>query len=151
LRAGLPFTATVVFAIAMSGSAAAAPAASSARKPPPVSYTCHSAQQCAIRVLVECASSPCRMSVPGQENVSANGFDVVWEIVQSPGQSYLFRNPGGIRFKSAEGRKAFRCHAEMRGARYSCHGNRNGRSYEYQIELVGTPPVSVLDPWIVNR
>jgi hypothetical protein len=128
-----------------------APGAPASTTPPPVSFTCHSAQQCTIKVVVDCAQSPCTMKVPGAENVAANGFDVVWEIAPAAGQSYVFKNPGGIFFKTQEGRNAFMCQAEMHDARYSCHGNRDGNTYLYGIELVGTPAVAVLDPWIVNR
>jgi hypothetical protein len=142
--------AAVLFAsIVMSGCSTFAPGASTT--PPPVSFTCHSAQQCTVKVVVDCAHSPCTITVPGADNVAANGFDVVWEIVPAAGQSYVFKNPGGISFKTQEGAASFSCHAEMNDTRYRCHGNRNGNAYEYGIELVGTPQVAILDPWIVNR
>jgi len=121
--------------------------------PPAVSATCHSAQQCKVPVVVECPPSGCAITSPSKvDNIDANGFDVVWEIVPKAGQSYTFKNPGGIFFKQAEGQQLFVCHPEMNGTRFSCHSNvKNARSYEYGIELVGTPPVSRLDPWIVNR
>jgi hypothetical protein len=120
---------------------------------PPVSSTCHSAQQCAVPVEVDCGPSPCVIRISSQfTNVDANGFDVVWQIVPKAGQSYTFRNPGGVSFKEAEGQRLFRCQPEMNGARFRCHSNvKNGKPYEYGIELVGSPPVSFLDPWIVNR
>ena len=120
---------------------------------PPVSSTCHSAQQCAVPVEVDCGHSPCVIRISSQfTNVDANGFDVVWQIVPKAGQSYKFKDPGGIAFKDAEGQQTFRCHSEANGARVKCHSDvKNGKAYEYGIDLVGSPPVSPLDPWIVNR
>ena len=120
---------------------------------PPVSSTCRSAQQCAVPVEVDCSHSPCVIRIASQfTNVDANGFDVVWQIVPKAGQSYTFKDPGGIGFKDAEGQQLFRCHPEANGARFKCHSNvKNGKPYEYGIDLVGSPPVSPLDPWIVNR
>jgi len=135
--------------IVMSGCSTFAPGASTT--PPPVSFTCHSAEQCTVKVVVDCGHMPCTITVPGADNVAANGFDVVWEIVPAAGQSYVFKNPDGIFFKTQEGKQSFTCHAEAHDARFRCHGNRNGNAYEYGIELVGTPQVAVLDPWIVNR
>jgi len=77
---------------------------------PPVSSTCHSAQQCAVPVEVDCGPSPCVIRISSQfTNVDANGFDVVWQIVPKAGQSYTVRNPGGVSFKVAEGQRLFRC------------------------------------------
>jgi hypothetical protein len=38
----------------------------------------------------------------------------------------------------------------MNDKKYRCQGNRDGKTYEYGIELVGTPRVSKLDPYVVN-
>jgi len=111
---------------------------------------CQSAEQCTIPVEVDCDHSPCRIKVTLQ-SVAAHGFAVVWEIVQKPGQSYRFANPGGVFFKTPAGQNAFRCQSEANDKRYRCMGNRDGKTYEYGIELVGTPPVKKLDPWIVNN
>lgn len=148
---GIPLrlAAAVCASIVMSGCNTLSPGTSTT--PPPVSFTCHSAQQCTVKVVVGCAQSPCTITVPGAANVAANGFDVVWEIVPAAGQSYSFKNPDGIFFKTQEGKQAFTCHAEAQDARYRCHGNRDGNAYEYGIELVGTPQAAILDPWIVNR
>jgi hypothetical protein len=145
----LRLAAAVYASIVMSGCSSLSPSESTT--PPPVSFTCHSAQQCTVKVVVDCEQSPCTIKVPGADNVAANGFDVVWEIVPAAGQSYVFKNPGGIFFKTQEGQQAFGCHAEAHDARYRCHGNRNGNTYEYGIELAGMPQVAILDPWIVNR
>jgi hypothetical protein len=118
--------------------------------PPPPTLTCHSALQCVVKVEVTCAQSPCTISV-NHLNVDANNNDVVWEIVAKAGQSYKFKDPGGIFFKTSSGQNAFQCHAEANATRYKCHGNRNGQTYEYGIELVGSPPVNKLDPWVVNH
>ena len=116
---------------------------------PPAPFPCQSAEQCAVHVEVSCTNTPCTISVD-HPNVAAHGFAVVWEIVPKAGQSYLFKNPGGIFFKTPSGQSAFACHPEMNDKKYRCQGNRDGKTYEYGIELVGTPPVSKLDPFIVN-
>lgn len=122
------------------------------KTPPPVTFTCQSAQQCRIPIEVDCGRSPCNIRIASQfENVDAKGFSAVWEIVQKPGQSYTFKNPSGIFFKSAAGALAYKCHREANGTRFSCQGNNDGKQYEYGIELTGTPRVSKLDPWIVSR
>jgi hypothetical protein len=120
--------------------------------PPPVTFTCQSAQQCRIPVEVDCAHSPCTIRIASQfENVDTKAFSVVWEIVRKPGQSYTFKNPAGIFFKSAAGQHAYNCHREANGERFSCQGNKDGKQYKYGIELTGTPAVRKLDPWIVSR
>ncbi len=121
------------------------------KTPPAVRFTCHSAQQCIVQVVVDCSHSPCSITSPSsQHTVAANGFDVVWMIVPGAGQSYLFKNPGGIYFK-AGGQNGLKCHPEEHDTKFSCNGDRTGGTYEYGIELVGTPPVRRLDPWIVNN
>lgn len=145
----LPLASAVVVGLATFGCSTLD---SGAQTAPPVSFTCHSAQQCRVPVVVDCTASGCAITSPVRsENVDVNGFDVVWEIVPKAGQSYAFKDPGGIFFKTSEGAQAFACHAEANGKRFSCHGSRNGRPYEYGIELLGAPPVGRLDPWIVNR
>jgi hypothetical protein len=141
---------TAAFASSVLPGCAAVPPRS--RVPHPLAFTCHSAQQCVVQVTVDCGHSPCTITVPdNQQFVDANGFDIVWAIVPGTGQSYKFKNPGGIFFKTTQGQNAFMCHAEANATKFSCHGDRNGNAYEYGIELVGQPPVSILDPWIVNR
>lgn len=122
----------------------------STKTPPTPSLNCNSPATCVVPVEVNCTSTPCTVTV-GHANVALHGFAVVWEIVEKSGQSYRFKNPGGVFFKTAGGTSAFRCHAQMNEKQYSCQGNRDGQPYEYGIELVGTPPVSTLDPWIVNN
>jgi len=142
----------IAFAV-LAGFATSGPAPAYAqRTPPPVTFTCHSAQQCRVPVEVDCAQSPCKIEIAHQfENVDTKGFSAVWEIVQKPGQSYTFKNQGGIFFKSAQGQHAYKCHPETNGKRFRCQGNKDGKEYEYRIELTGTPPVSSIDPWIVTR
>ena len=125
-----------------------------AQKSPPVSSTC-SAEHCKVPVVVTCTpSGDCAITSPIKtDNIDANGFDVVWEIVPKAGQSYTFKNGGGVFFKEAGGQQLFKCHPEgPGGTRFKCHSDtKDAKPYQYGIELVGNPPVSVLDPWIVNR
>jgi hypothetical protein len=118
--------------------------------PPPPTLICHSALQCVVKVEVKCAQSACTIGV-NHLNVDANHNDVVWMIVAKAGQSYTFKDPGGIFFKEADGQKAFQCHAEVNGTRYKCHGDRDGKTHKYGIELVVSPPAKVIDPWVVNH
>jgi len=121
-------------------------------KKPQLGYECTSAEQCRVQVSVDCSVTPCQITIPDDQQIAvANGFNVVWEIVSATGQSYLFKHDGGIFFKTSEGQHAFDCHPEDNDARYKCHGNQNRNAYEYGIELVGSPPATILDPWIVNR
>jgi hypothetical protein len=123
-----------------------------AQTAPPVNATCHSAQQCTVPVVVTCSATCAITSPVDTDNIDANGFDVVWEIVSNSGQSYTFKNPGGIFFKDSEGQQLFTCGPEMNGKKFRCHSTtKNAKPYKYGIELVGTPTVSKLDPWIVNR
>ncbi|HEY2886765.1 MAG TPA: hypothetical protein VGJ08_16255 [Rhizomicrobium sp.] len=117
---------------------------------PPPPHVCQSAQQCVVQVDVSCTNAPCTVTVD-HPNIASHGHAIVWEIVPKTGQSYLFKNPGGVFFKTASGQSAFpNCHAEMNDKKYRCQGNRDGKTYEYGIELVGTPRVSKLDPYVVN-
>jgi hypothetical protein len=81
----LRLAAAVCASIVMSGCSLLSPSESTT--PPPVSFTCHSAQQCTVKVVVDCEQSPCTIKVPGADNVAANGFGVVWEIVPAAGQA----------------------------------------------------------------
>jgi hypothetical protein len=123
-----------------------------AQKAPPATHAC-SAKQCTVPVVVTCTpAAGCAITSPIMtDNIDANGFDVVWQMVQA-GTSYTFKNAGGIFFKTAEGQRLFKCHSEgTGGTRFKCHSDtKDAKPYEYGIELAGTPPVS-LDPWIVNR
>ena len=112
--------------------------------------TCHSAQQCRVEVSVACTGGACKIDV--QYNVvGANGFDVVWEIVNKPGQSYTFADDAGIAFKTDAGRDAFRCHREANGARIACMNRRTPGEFEYAVRVSGSPSVPPLDPWVVNH
>jgi hypothetical protein len=122
----------------------------SIKTPPAPSLNCNSAANCIVPVNVDCTSTPCTITV-GYANVALHGFAVVWEIVEKSGQSYQFKNPSGVFFKTAGGTSAFNCHAQMNNKQYRCQGNRDGQTYVYGIELVGTPSVNPLDPWIVNN
>lgn len=112
--------------------------------------TCNSAQQCRVNVEVTCAQGTCSMTVD-HPRVFARGNDVVWIIVNRPGQSYAFNNDAGIAFKTDAGRNVFRCHAEANGNRYACMNRGALGTFEYGIRLNGSPAVPPLDPWIVNH
>jgi hypothetical protein len=109
---------------------------------------CNSAQQCRVTVRVTC-SPGCAASVD-HPRVLARGNDIVWIIANGPGQSYAFRTQDGVFFKTEAGRAVFRCHREAAGERYACMNRRDPGMYEYGIMLDGSPPVPVLDPWVVN-
>ena len=112
-------------------------------------FVCHSAQQCRVTVEVNCGASGCRASVD-HPRVLARGNDVVWIVDNKPGQSYAFRIEDGVFFKTDAGRQAFRCHREAAANRYACMNNRAPGTYEYGIQLIGSPAVPTLDPWVVN-
>jgi hypothetical protein len=109
---------------------------------------CNSAQQCRVKVEVTCVQGSCRASVD-HPRVFARGNDIVWIVDNKPGQSYVFA-ADGIAFKTEAGRNVFRCHPEANGNRFACMNNRSSGEYEYAVRLSGSPPVPVLDPWIVN-
>jgi hypothetical protein len=111
---------------------------------------CNSAQQCRVNVEVACVQGACSMSVD-HPRVFARGNDIVWLVVNKPGQSYVFPNDAGIAFKTEAGRNVFRCHAEANGDRYACMNRRTPGTYEYGIRLNGSPAVPPLDPRIVNH
>jgi hypothetical protein len=98
---------------------------------------------------VSCSNTPCTAAVD-HPNVAARGHAIVWQILPKSGQAYLFKNTGGVFFKTAGGQGAFSCHGETNDKAYRCQGDRDGKTYAYGIELVGTPPVRRLDPFIVN-
>ena len=112
--------------------------------------TCHSAQQCRVQVSVSCTGSTCKSAVQ-YPVVGANGFDVVWEIVNKPGQSYTFADDSGIAFKTEGGRSAFRCHREANGSRIACMNRGTKGEFEYAVQVSGAPSVPPLDPWVVNH
>ena len=109
---------------------------------------CNSAQQCRVTVRVSC-NPGCTASVD-HPRVLARGNDIVWIVANQPGQSYAFRTQDGVAFKTEAGRGVFRCHREAAGERYACMNRRDPGTYEYGIVLEGSPPVPVLDPWVVN-
>ena len=110
---------------------------------------CHSAQQCRVEVTVSCDASGCKAAVD-HPRVFANGNGIVWIVVNKPGQSYAFRAQDGVFFKTEAGRSVFPCHREAAGNRYACMNRTDRGEYPYGIALDGSPPVPVLDPWVVN-
>jgi hypothetical protein len=112
-------------------------------------FVCNSAQQCRVTVEVACAQGACRASVD-HPRVLSRGNDVVWILVNKPGQSYVFATNDGIAFKTEAGRNVFNCHREANGERFACLNRKTPGEYEYAVRIAGTPAVPPLDPWIVN-
>ena len=111
---------------------------------------CPRPQPFRVTVEVTCVAAGCRASVD-HPRVAAQGNDVVWIIDNKPGQAYTFRGDAGVAFKTEAGRNVFRCHVEANGNRYACMNRRTPGTYEYGIQLGGSPAVPPLDPWIVNH
>lgn len=137
-------------AVALAAIAVAAVVASCAAPGGPRSddLVCNSPQQCRVTVRVDC-NPGCTASVDHPQ-VLARGNDIVWIVANKPGQSYVFRAQGGVSFKTEAGRNVFSCHREAAGERYACMNRKTPGRYEYGIALDGSPPVPVLDPWVVN-
>jgi hypothetical protein len=112
-------------------------------------FVCNSAQQCRVSVEVTCAQGACRASVD-HPRVRSRGNDIVWILVNKPGQSYAFATNDGIAFKTQAGQSVFSCHAEANGQRFACMNRKDAGEYEYAVGIAGTPAVPPLDPWIVN-
>ncbi|MEP7207656.1 MAG: hypothetical protein ABI920_12005 [Casimicrobiaceae bacterium] len=115
--------------------------------PPGAAKECTSVANCAVTVTVDCPASGCVIKVDA-EIIATNGHPVRWTIQSA--SAYSFDRSDGIRFKTPEGRAAFACHRLGNGD-FQCTGNRNGNAYPYAIHLQGSPPVPVLDPWVVNN
>ena len=111
---------------------------------------CNSAQQCRVEVHVTCAQGACRLAVD-HPRVFARGNDVVWTIVNQPGQAYRFADDAGIAFKREDGRRTFRCHREENGNRIGCMNAGTAGEFEYAVVVSGMPAVPPLDPWVVNH
>ena len=112
-------------------------------------FVCNSAQQCRVSVEVTCAQGACRASVD-HPRVRSRGNDIVWVLVNKPGQSYTFSTNDGIAFKTQAGQSVFNCHREANEQRFACMNRRDPGEYEYAVRIAGTPAVPPLDPWIVN-
>jgi hypothetical protein len=136
----------IAAAIALAG-CASAPGGPESGGPKEDDFICRSAQQCRVQVSVACPAAGCRIAVEHQQ-VAANGFDVVWEIANKPGQSYTFANDSGIAFANGE---AFRCHREANGNRIACMNRKIVGKFKYTVTLSGTPSAPPLDPWVVNH
>ena len=139
-RAAVPLAALTVAAVVAGCAAPGGPRSDD--------LVCNSAQQCRVTVRVNC-NPGCTASVD-HPRVLARGNDVVWIVANKPGQSYEFRTQDGVAFKTQAGRDVFRCHREAAGERYACMNRKDPGTYEYGITLEGSPPVPVLDPWVVN-
>lgn len=113
-------------------------------------FDCTGVGECRCEVKVVCpAGRPCEARVKW-DLMRAAGHVIRWHIANEPGQSYAFDRTRGIEFKTAEGKRAFRCQSLGNGD-FQCQGDRNGNTYEYAIHLTGTPPVPPLDPFVVNN
>jgi hypothetical protein len=139
-RASVPLAAIAIAAVVAGCAAPAGPRSDD--------LVCNSAQQCRVTVRVDC-NPGCTASVD-HPRVMARGNDIVWIVANKPGQSYAFRAQDGVFFKTEAGRNVFRCHREAAAERYACMNRRDPGTYEYGIRLDGSPPVPVLDPWVVN-
>lgn len=84
------------------------------------------------------------LRVRGQNQV------IFWNLRNQGEQRYSFPEDG-IFFKSAAGRAEFQCHRQH-DTRFMCldKGESKGR-FEYGVKLNGSPPVPVLDPFVVNN
>jgi hypothetical protein len=144
-RAATCATSAALLALALSGCAATRQAG-----PPPVDHVCAAGGRCDVNISVSCSQTACAIGVPFQ-NIDANGQVVVWTIDRDAGR-HRFDSARGIAFKTPAGRAAFQCQPlGSDGRRYQCQGNHDRNTYEYGIEVVGTPANASLDPWIVNK
>ncbi|MCC6779922.1 MAG: hypothetical protein IT537_25375 [Hyphomicrobiales bacterium] len=92
-----------------------------------------------------------RLNVHGNDNV------IFWDI--APGTNYTFPAQNGIRFTSQnDGDRRWRCNSPVaQGKRIMCRGGKSPGpgnppiEYKYDVTLAGNPPVTPLDPFVVNR
>jgi hypothetical protein len=110
---------------------------------------CHVVATCRVQVSVACSGALCSASVDFDRVIGKRNGEIVWEIVNQTGQTYAFDRNNGIAF-SADPNRNFDCHVEASGGRFSCKNRGDRGEYKYTVNLVGSPTVAPLDPWVVN-
>jgi hypothetical protein len=106
---------------------------------------CRNTPDCRVQVSVNCAAT-CAAAVDHDRVLSRRNGKIDW-VLETPG--YTFNRTNGIVFPSAP--EKFPCHVEADGRRYSCDNNAGPGEYKYTVNLVGSPAVAPLDPWVVNN
>ena len=109
---------------------------------------CSNAAECRVHVFVKCSGS-CATAVDHDRVIGKRNGEIVWEMQNQAGQTYAFDRVNGLVF--AAGSTKFPCHVEANGARFSCTNHGDREQYKYTINLVGSPAVGPLDPWVVNN
>jgi hypothetical protein len=111
---------------------------------------CNVVATCRVQVSVACSGALCSASVDFGRVIGKRNGEIVWEIVNQTGQTYAFDRSKGIAF-SADPNRTFDCHVEAGGGRFSCTNRGDRGEYKYTVNLVGSPTVGPLDPWVVNN
>ena len=108
---------------------------------------CRNTPDCRVLVSVKCSTAIlCSTTVDHDRVFSRANGKIDWEIETA---GYTFAGANGIVFSTAPA--VFQCHVEANGRRFSC-GNRGDRGeHKYTVNLVGSPSVGPLDPWVVNN
>ena len=123
-------------------------------KPPPIdarTLRCGTGQPCVIKVNVSCFLLVCKASVDQPIVVisrESGNVPIRWEL-QNP--NYKFA-ANGIEFVDAG--DEFKCGALGPGdQRFQCvdKNSRRATTFKYIVNLVGSPPVPPLDPWVANE
>jgi len=108
---------------------------------------CRNTPDCRVQVSVNCSMSIfCSIAVDHDRVLGRRNGKIDWEL-QTPG--YTFNSVNGIVFPSAPA--IFSCHQEANGRRFSCDNRGDPGEYKYTINVVGSPAVGPLDPWVVNN
>jgi hypothetical protein len=110
---------------------------------------CSNTPDCRLHVFVKCTGS-CATAVDHERVIGKRNGEIVWEMQNQAGQAYAFDRVNGIVFP-ADLSANFRCHVEANGARFSCTNRGDRGQYKYTVNLVGSPAVRPLDPWVVNN
>ncbi len=110
-------------------------------------------QHCVAVTVGKDAAGALQVEVDVQElTVKGANHVIFWRLNNTGTQKYAFA-ADGIAFKSVEGKGEFKCSPQGNGGiLFKCTDpNRIQGKFEYAISLKGSPPVPVLDPWVVNR
>ncbi len=107
---------------------------------------CRNAADCRVRVSVNC-SPACAAAVDHERVFGKRNGDIVWELQN---QAYSFNRTNGIVF-SSDSQGNFRCQVEANGRKVQCSNRGDRGEYKYTVNLVGSPSVGPLDPWVVNN